>query len=127
VEELDKFAIVYKMSKDKDKFGKTDIAQILAGAFIIGSTAFMGAERTISLFLGFSIFMVFLTVAVIIFGITSLKRSGFFMRLAITIPALFLIALLLEFMVTQQINISKVFVYTGIALPISAGIDALRD
>lgn len=112
--------------KKGDKFDKTDIAQILVGAFVIAESTYFGGVD-VSLFFSILTFLVLLSVAITIFSIISIKRKGIILRILITVPSLLIIATILEILLTKEFNIANILIHSGIALPISAGIDALKD
>lgn len=114
------------MARKPDKFGKADIAQLLVGAFVIAEGTYFGGIET-TLLQGFLTFLVLLAIASIIFGIIAVTRKGVLLRVLIYVPALIGIATLLELVITGHINWSAVLIHAGTALPISAGIDAIKD
>lgn len=115
------------MAKKKDKFGKSDIAQLLVGTFVIASGTFLGSDKEITTLAGVLTFIILLVVAVVIFSIISLTRRGVILRVAVTVPVVILVAFAFEQIITGHISLGHVFLHAGIALPISAGIDAIKD
>ena len=110
----------------KDKFGMTDIAQILAGSFIIIASVYSGQNKTVSTFGGILLFAILLVIGIFIFSVTSKNKKGVLLRLLIAIPMAFIVASIAEYVITESINIGRIFLYAGLVLPVSAGIDALR-
>ena len=116
-----------KEDKKGDSFGKTDIAQLLTGTFVIVSGTFMGQDKLINLLPALVVISASLVVTIGIFAITSAKRRGILLRMAVTIPTLFIFALVMAYAMTGGIAIGNVLIHTATALPISAGIDALKE
>lgn len=109
-----------------DKFGKNDVAQILVGTFVIASGTLLSQGKEISLISGLLVFLVLLVVAGTIFSIIG-ARDSMMKRIWVSVTVLFFISLMIDYLINNHVDLGKVFLHTGTALPIAAGIDAIRE